>query len=106
MSRPLRIAVKFCGNCNPHIVAGQVFRGLKEQIEKDSRMELVPKETFPEVLLVISGCPVDCAQRPPGGPQEILVAGETVNLIPCRQKEIPGEVFKLLCQLREEKFSS
>jgi hypothetical protein len=105
MPGSLRIAVKFCGNCNPHIAGGKILCDLKEKIKQDRCMELVSKEAFPEVLLVISGCPVDCAQRPPGFFQEILVAGETVNLYPCRQEEISGEIFKLLCQFREEKLA-
>ncbi|MHB1126407.1 MAG: hypothetical protein ACYC2T_05540 [Bacillota bacterium] len=89
-----RVAVKFCGNCNPHINTGSLYLNLRGQADG---FEFVPVESPEyECLLVISGCPVDCATRPHYGGKVIIVAGPAVNCIPSREDELAGKVLQLL----------
>lgn len=94
----LKVGIKFCGNCNPVINAREIWHQLKEKIEEaEGEIELVSRDDPAlEILLVISGCPVDCATRPGGEFEELVVAGETVNLSPCPREEIPSRVLAVL----------
>jgi hypothetical protein len=98
MQAPFKLAVKFCGNCNPQISGGEILKEIKERA-----VSIVPASEFvswesPEadVLVIISGCPVDCAARPQGRVQKIVVAGESVNSVFCDANEISTRVLDLL----------
>lgn len=101
MKMPVKIAVKFCGNCNPQISCGEILKEIKGQAAS-----MLPAAEFvswesPEadVLLVISGCPVDCAARPQGSAEEIVVAGESVNTVGCGADQISARVLDILQRL-------
>lgn len=98
MHSVLKVAVKFCGNCNPHISPKDILKGIKTDLEKrGAQIEWVPlAEADTDVLLVISGCEVDCASRPQGDYEEITVAGESVNSTYCSPDGLPTEVAKIL----------
>ncbi len=98
MTKKIRVGVKFCGNCNPQISTGEVFARIKEEAgQKLASVEFVHWESSPyDLLLIISGCPVDCAGRPAGVMKEITVAGESVNLSACNADGISSEVIKTL----------
>lgn len=106
MKKLLRIGVKFCGNCNPKIPGGEIFREIK-----DKAQELLTEAEFVSadstdigVMLVISGCPVDCATRPQGSYPEVVVAGESVNMTDCAADQISGCVLQaLLSQIETNK---
>jgi hypothetical protein len=98
MTKSLRIGVKFCGNCNPHISGGDTLRQIK-----DKAANLLPEAKFVtwdsqnlDALLVISGCPVDCATRPEVDCPQVAVAGESVNMSACSADQVAGHVFELL----------
>ena len=87
MHSVLKVAVKFCGNCNPHISPKDILKGIKTDLEKrGAQIEWVPlAEADTDVLLVISGCEVDCASRPQGDYEEItdrksVVEGKSVDI--------------------------
>lgn len=95
---PWVVGFKLCGNCNPHIEG----KGLLEDIRnKASGFRFMPlgKET-PDAILVISGCPVDCATREPTDVPVIVVAGETVDSVPCRERDLLDLVVKKLEALK------
>lgn len=97
MEKSKKIGFKLCGNCNPQIDAKSVIERVKRQVEQEELLEIVSKEDPGlEVLVVISGCPVDCAERPRGEYDEIVIAGETFNLQVCSQGSIPSKVIKQL----------
>ncbi len=96
------VAVKFCGGCNPHISVGELFCRIKQ-----TAAEMAPALQFgpadqpgSAALLVISGCPRDCAGRPEGFAPEVSVAGELVNRESCPFELIPativGKLFSLV----------
>ena len=93
----LKVGVKFCGNCNPHVSTGDIYRKIKDKVKNMDGFHLVPKDTPGlDVLIVLSGCPADCAERPPGEYQEIVAAGETVNRVGCTVGEIEVKVLDQL----------
>ena len=95
VKREIKIGIKFCGNCNPHINPMKIYEKLKDNLPQ--HIKIIDKD-LPEmeVLLVLSSCPVDCASRPLGTYKEITVAGETLNRYNCPAKKIPEKVINLL----------
>jgi len=93
-----RVGVKFCGNCNPQAETTEILQQIKAT-PAGRASEFVPWDR-PDLnmLIVLSGCPVDCAARPPGQLPSIVVAGESVNLQPCAQDRIAGAVALLLSE--------
>ncbi len=98
-SRLKKVGAKLCGNCNPHIASREVYKNIIQELEGVEGIEVVPKETPGlDILIVISGCPVDCAERPGGGYEEIVVAGESVDRVSCPSGEITEKVLGRLKQ--------
>jgi len=96
----IRIGVKFCGNCNPLIACKKLFQEIKKEILKaDLYIEFSSWESPNiDLLLVISGCPVDCATRPDQKITEIVVAGETIDGYYCNKVTLPKEVSRKLLE--------
>ena len=92
----MKINLKLCGSCNPHIQTGQVYREIKkEALHAGLDLEFYPwDEPGSDLLLVISGCPVDCAERPANKIEELIVAGETLNHQPCPSGHLAKEALK------------
>ncbi len=96
---PVKVGIKFCGNCNPVIDARKLYGELEQRNRWEGKgcIELVAGDyTGVEILLVISGCLVDCATRPEGNFKEIVVAGETLNVHPCPREKLALEAWKML----------
>jgi len=55
-----RLAVKFCGGCNPLFDRERVVRKLREGI---SGIRWVSWEQDPDLTLILNGCPTACAER-------------------------------------------
>jgi hypothetical protein len=55
-----RLAVKFCGGCNPVIERGEVARKIRKELA-GARWGSWEKES--DLLVVINGCPTACAER-------------------------------------------
>lgn len=81
------IAVKFCGNCNPQIVSNKVYLKVSECFNVVSAFSPAAK-----LMLVLSGCPVDCAERPTVTLPEVVVAGSSLNYETCPEAELPDRV--------------
>lgn len=76
-----KIGLKYCGNCNPHIDSPAIINYLKKHSKGE--WEFV-SWTDPDysLLLIMSGCPVDCATRPPFKGKVISVSGYLIDLAP------------------------
>lgn len=94
-----RVGVKFCGNCNPRISG----RALLDQVKANMTETLWLQADNPkkDALLIISGCPVDCATRPDWKGPTVVTAGETVNSISCALDDLPLMVQKKLNTIRD-----
>jgi hypothetical protein len=55
-----RLAIKFCGGCNPVIERGEVARKIRKELA-GARWGSWEKES--DLLVVINGCPTACAER-------------------------------------------
>lgn len=99
----LRIGVKFCGNCNPRISG----RSLLDQVKASMPEALWLPADSPEkdVLLIISGCTVDCATRPDWKGPTVMAAGETVDNISYPNNDLPLIIQKKLRALEQTEIS-
>ena len=57
-----RMAIKFCGGCNPLIDRGQIARSVRENLT--GLVRWVSAEEEADLLLIISGCLIACIDRP------------------------------------------
>lgn len=92
------LGVKFCGNCNPVIDSMRILVEL-------TRLLAECKFTTPgpnvAALLILSGCVTDCATRPDFDIDTIVVAGLSVDSLPCSEEQIPDLVAKKLIAIKE-----
>lgn len=79
----MRVVVKYCGGCNPEIDRVRVVEEVRSwaAVRGVSVKYAAGEEaTAPgDLLLVVSGCGVDCATRPPGYGDEVVVAGRSLE---------------------------
>ena len=80
MQQKIKIGFKHCGNCNPQIRTNTLQSAIKELLESNEKVEIVSKDDPNiNILIVLNGCPVDCAERPVGNFTEIVVNNDPVN---------------------------
>jgi len=93
MSNNSKVGFKLCGNCNPLLQTSRFYKALKEIIDNLDGFVITSKDDPNlDVLIVISGCPVDCAERPEGNYQEMVITAETLNWSACDFSEIINQV--------------
>lgn len=56
----MKIGIKFCGGCQSKYDRGDVFENIKNKI-KNVNFEYVEKYGNYDILIVISGCQIKCA---------------------------------------------
>jgi len=56
-----RLTVKFCGGCNPHVDRGSILQNIRERL--GGRVFWVAWGEKADLLLILNGCPVSCAER-------------------------------------------
>lgn len=106
----MRLALKYCGSCNPYVNLPRIARHLTQIVTKVNNLELIPfSETDIDVIIILCGCPRACANK-----QEVrarakftlIIAGESVNGTPVTEENLPTviefELFKILRQLTNE----
>jgi len=77
-----RLAIKFCGGCNPSIERGLVARLILEDLAE--RVRWVPPDEEADLLLLIGGCQTACVDREEvkrKAARYLGISGSTVSLI-------------------------
>jgi len=77
-----RLAIKFCGGCNPCIERGLVARLIREDLAESVRW--VPPDEETDLLLLIGGCLTACVDREEvkrKAARYLGIFGSTVSLI-------------------------
>jgi hypothetical protein len=79
---PPRLAMKFCGGCNPTIERSAVARAIREDLPLTIQWVSADEET--DLLIILNGCLSACADRP-----EVCKKGsEVLNISPGMISEI------------------
>ncbi len=75
MTSELKVGVKYCGHCNPHINGPELVQNLKQRLQN---IEIVGWDSPAyDVLLMVSACMSGCLNRPPlKGPWIEIVVNE------------------------------
>jgi len=95
MRQRKRVALKYCGGCNPGYDRVAFFRRIRE-IAGDSIEWVTVEEPGFEALLLIQGCQTACPERTLG----CVESGPIVSIRD--DKEDPGDVVKRLLREREK----
>lgn len=97
--KKLRVGVKYCGNCNPQIDGSELVNKIRAKMPE---AEVLPAAS-PEIdaLLVVSGCPVDCATRPLFSGPTVVVGGATVDYVSYDVSQLAEVIVKKLRELEK-----
>jgi len=79
---PSRMAMKFCGGCNPTIERGVVARAVRDGLPRTIQWVAVEEEA--DLLIILNGCWSACADRP----EVCRKASEVLNISPGMISEI------------------
>jgi len=101
----IKVSLKYCGSCNPLIDLSRIGDELKEAIRKENNLRLVSSESNNvDAMVILCGCPRACGNKEENrakAARSIVVAGETINMVPVAEKEISAVVIKKLKPLNE-----
>lgn len=98
----MRIAVKYCGGCNPVIERTRVVEEIESQLrEKKPDWKLAPISAGNfDLLLLVNGCSVACTEEQfkDDGFPVLRIAGELLEGIKTPEQELPGKCVELILQ--------
>jgi hypothetical protein len=95
----LKVGVKFCGNCNPHLDCPKL---LQELIQEARGIRFVHwSETDFDLLLILSACPIDCATRPDFQGPTVIVSGSMVDRRTMSEDLLLNSILEALYRLKE-----
>lgn len=99
----IRVSLKYCGSCNPLIDLSKIGNELKEAIRKDNDLKLVaPESNHIDIMVILCGCPRACGNKEENrakANRSIVVAAETIDMVPVAEKDISTTVMKKLKSL-------
>ncbi|MCJ7654958.1 MAG: hypothetical protein MUO97_06610 [Dehalococcoidia bacterium] len=103
-SRKVKVALKYCGSCNPHVDLTRIARHLAKVAETRGDFQLVPlPENGIDVVVILCGCPRACGNKPEvraRAAKIILTAGESINVRHVPEAQLPStleqELIKIL----------
>ncbi|MFZ5946103.1 MAG: hypothetical protein ACOYVD_18605 [Bacillota bacterium] len=73
-----KIGVKFCGNCNPRIDSLGLIERIKARLKQ--KVFWSPANGCDiDILIIVSGCQVDCASRNIPAQFTLMIAGQTLD---------------------------
>ena len=82
-SHKVKVALKYCGSCNPHVDLTRIVRHLNRMAEARGDFQLVPlSEHGIDIVVILCGCPRACGNKPEvraRARQSLLTAGESIN---------------------------
>ncbi len=106
----MRIAVKYCGGCNPGIERGELVFQLAQSIQAEQlgwSLVSFHDEEY-DCLVVINGCAVGCAGKQfeagnkAGNKPVLIVAGESLQHKRVAEKDLPREIIRKILQVDKE----
>lgn len=93
MTKSIKVGVKFCGNCNPHVDAAFLLEQIKI-IAND--IEFVHMGKHFDVLLLLNSCPVGCATPPDFTGPSVIVTSNSVNYFSTPSEQLTDKILQAL----------
>jgi hypothetical protein len=81
---PLRLAVKYCGGCNPDYDRGDLVEKMCNLLSQ--KVLMVDPEEDPDVVIAVQGCATACADLSPFDESKILQIKNKEDLQPLIEK--------------------
>ena len=102
-SRQVKVALKYCGSCNPYVELTRIARHLARVAEKRGDFQLVPlPEDGIDAVVILCGCPRACGNkaevRARAG-KSLLTAGESINGRHVPEAHLPSAVEQELIKI-------
>ncbi|KJS19560.1 MAG: hypothetical protein VR72_18065 [Clostridiaceae bacterium BRH_c20a] len=95
----IKIGVKFCGNCNPDIDTKKLFLNLRNGLKESIEFVYWEQDAY-EILLVLNGCNVACAEHPIFMGTSIIIAGETLDYVSIIEEDLLLEIERKIEKLK------
>jgi hypothetical protein len=102
-SDPMRIVVKYCGNCNPEIDAPRIIGQWMEVLGDDEITFQPEAKKQADLLVIICGCRKTCVDRPEFramGKQIILIKGRWIDGRSFGEHEAVQKLIKVVESIR------
>ncbi len=101
--RPYKVALKYCGSCNPRVDLSRIARHLKSVAAESGNFQLVPlSENNIDVVVILCGCPRACGNKEEVKARArlcLVTAGESLNGHPIPENELPSVVERELIKV-------
>ena len=102
-SRQVKVALKYCGSCNPYVELTRIARHLARVAEERGDFHLVPlSEDNIDAVVILCGCPRACGNkaevRARAG-KSLLTAGESINGRHVPEAHLPSAVEQELIKI-------
>jgi hypothetical protein len=95
-SRQVKVALKYCGSCNPRVDLSRIARHLAKVAEERGDFRLVPlSENDIDVVVILCGCPRACGNKEEvraRAKRSLFTAGESVNRRAMPETQLPMAV--------------
>lgn len=105
-SRKVRVALKYCGSCNPYVDLPRIARHLAQVAEQRGDFQLVPlSENGISVVVILCGCPRACGNKEEvrtRAKQSLVVAGESLGGEPVPERCLPTAVEEEIVKIIEQ----
>jgi len=102
-SHRVKIALKYCGSCNPRVDLRRIARHLAKVAEERGDFRLVPlSENDIDVVVILCGCPRACGNKEEvkaRAKRSLFTAGESLNWQTVPESELPAAVERELVKL-------
>jgi hypothetical protein len=101
-SRKVKVALKYCGSCNPRVDLSRIARHLAKVAEERGDFQLVPLSENIDVVVILCGCPRACGNKEEvraRARQSLVTAGESVNRRAVPEPQLPIAVEQELSKI-------
>jgi len=92
----VKVALKYCGSCNPRVDLSRIARHLAKVAEERGDFQLVPLcENDIDVVVILCGCPRACGNKEEvraRAKRSLFTAGESVNRRAVPETQLPMAV--------------
>lgn len=95
-NRQIKVALKYCGSCNPSVDLSRIARHLAKVIQERGDFKLAPlSENDIDVVVILCGCPRACGNKEEvraRAKRSLVIAGESVNRRAVPEAQLPMAV--------------
>lgn len=104
-SPKFKVALKYCGCCNPYVDLSKIRSHLIQLAGKRGDFELVPlSESNIAIVVILCGCPRACGDKEEvraGAERSLVVASKSVRGKPVPEESLPAAVEGELAEILE-----